>query len=230
MLDTQNIKVLNYATSAVAVSTRERGVLLAPAEQGVPTFEFFTMQEVLYINSRSNCFRSGMLEFEEDVQEEVYAQLSIPDWREKCIFERDIDPMLLHPSMEQLQRIVASTDVQLIERFRGHLVRLMRSGGNVQVKVQRIIEVRHQELLQGRMKSGITLTPQTRGEATPNAEVEDLRREVEAMKELLAQKAQANAPKQEAEAEKAEAAPEKEKPAKPAARRKSTAPAKTAKA
>ena len=59
----ENIKLLNYMSSPISVSIRDKNLLIAPCVDGVPGFEYFTEREIEYINSDSNVLRTGALDF-----------------------------------------------------------------------------------------------------------------------------------------------------------------------
>lgn len=160
-MEARTIKVFNYTPSFVGVSTQMRNIGLEPATDGVPTYDFFNYEEIEYINSQSPVFRTGALEFEEGMRDELYAKLAIPDWRERCLFERDIDDMILNPTMEKMKRIVDIKDSQTMERIRGHLARLMYRGQHVSIKVSDIINARFDELRRNIRESNIQITPKT---------------------------------------------------------------------
>lgn len=185
-MDTQNIKVLNYG-GFIAISTHNGSRGLGASLDGVPTFEYMSMEDVEYLNSISPVFRTGRLEFEEDVRDKVYERLAIPDWRTRCIFERDIQGMIMHPTPEIMRRIVDVADILTIERFRGHMKVLIDHGCDVSVKVQNVIEERYKEINMGIMKSRMAITEPV--EEKPSQEMESMKKEIEALKAMVAAKA-----------------------------------------
>lgn len=209
-MDTQNIKVLNYG-GFIAISTRNGSRGLGASENGVPTFEYMSMNDIEYLNSISPVFRTGRLEFEENVREEVYEKLAIPDWRTRCIFERDIQGMILHPTPEIMRRIVDVADVQTIERFRGHMTVLVNNGYDVSVKVQDVINERYREINQGIRKSRMAITETPENNASQ--EVEAMKRELEQLKAMVNAKAEEPEKKPAAKKPAAKKAPVKKKPA-----------------
>ena len=185
-MDIQNIKVLNYAPCFIAVSTRDRGVGLEPCRDGVPTFAYFTQKEIEYINSQSPVFRNGALEFEEADRQEVYKLLSIPDWNDRCIFERDIDDMILYPNANRMQRIIAIQDIQTIERIRGHVYKLVNEGNDVSIKVRNIVNKRFEEINAGIRISRIVVSPKTAAQGSVSANTEDIEAMKKEMEEMRA--------------------------------------------
>ena len=186
----ENVKVLNYTPSVIAVArSRNNGdsVAIQGAEEGMPGFEYFTQREIEYINSVSPVFKLGALEFEPEVEEAMYKKLSLLNWKETCLFERDIVQMILHPTYEAVRRVLAIRDVMTMERVRGNLAELIRQGRDVSVKMQTIIEKRYEEIKRGRMNSAIEVE-KVRGEtekASARDEVAELRQQLDTVMKLL---------------------------------------------
>lgn len=197
----ENIKLLNYMSSPVSVSTRDKNLLIAPCVDGVPGFEYFTEREIEYINSVSTVLRTGALEFEEDIRDKMYRKLSIPDWETRCLFENDLDNMLLHPSLATMQRIVDITDLISIERVRGHVVRLIANQADVSVKVRDIVNKRFEEINRGERKSKIVLSPAVPKKTAAEEEIAELK----AMVRLLMEEKEKEKTVAEAEPQRAEA-------------------------
>lgn len=194
-MDSQkNYRVLNYTPNFVGVAARNRSVGLNPCEDGVPTFDYFSLEDIEYINSTSAAFRTGLLEFEEKDREALYQRLSIPDWKDRCIFERDIQDMLVHPTIDGLKKIIAITDVGTIERIRGNMEILKRYGVPISTKVEEVVNGRFRELNHGTRISRIVVSPKAE---EPNPEMESLRGEVAELKEMLAMAMQQNKPAEE---------------------------------
>lgn len=189
----ETVKILNYTPSVVGVPRSRAqgdGVAIAAAVDGVPGFEYFTMREVEYINSVSPVFKTGVLEFEEDVREAMYQKLGLRDWKETCLFERDIRDMILRPEFDTAQRIVDIRDAMTIERFRGAMYRLIAEGEDVSVKVQTIIETRYEEIKHGKVNSAIEVN-KVQGEHEKAQQKQDemaqLRAQIDALTKLVQQ-------------------------------------------
>lgn len=216
-MEARTIKVFNYTPSFVGVSTQMRNIGLEPATDGVPTYDFFNYEEIEYINSQSPVFRTGALEFEEGMRDELYAKLAIPDWRERCLFERDIDDMILNPTMEKMKRIVDIKDSQTMERIRGHLARLMYRGQHVSIKVSDIINTRFDELRRNIRESNIQITPKTVEAEVNQDTVNALQDQIAELKAMLQAQMQATVHQQQVDVveEAAEEAVEEKPVAKP---------------
>lgn len=205
-----SLKVLNYTPNVVAVTTRNRSVTLPGARDGIPTFDWFALDEIEYINSQSPAFRTGLLELEDDA---VYERLHIE--KENCIFERDIDDMIVNATAEKLQKIVDATDTQTIERVRGHMEYLIRIGVGVSSKVTEVVNERFRELNRGLRRSNIQVTIRAKESPVAN-EVASLKDELAELKSLLKEQVKAEEPK----TEEVKPAPAKKAPAKRATTKK----------
>ena len=122
----ENISVLNYNSFAVVISTKTEGFLVPAMTNGVPSSIPLSYQEIEYINTSSNAFKTGTLRFEVDIEEEMYKSLRIVNWKD-ILTNKQIEDMLINPTMEGLQRIVDIQDVNYFERIRGIFVGLKNS-------------------------------------------------------------------------------------------------------
>ncbi len=226
-MDALNIKIYNWGLPALALSTKDRSFLLSGRNDGMPGMETVTLTELEYINAHSPVIRNGMVEFDEDEREEIYAALRLPNWKESCIFERDIDRYLTSPSTETMEKIVAVKDLLTIDKIYGRMRVLMNKGqADISSRVQAAVEGRKAELNRGQMVSAIRVIPKKEQEsatADVDALVEQKVQEALAKANLLAaQKAEV------ASIEKSVPAVEKTQPAVKKAGRPRKAPAKKA--
>jgi len=181
-----DIKVLNYSPSAAAVHGKNREYLINGAVGADPGVEFMDISEIDYINSRTQAFKTGLLEFESDVRDEVYSEIKLHNWKETALFERDIDDMLINPDVEKLQRIIAISDVQTFERVRGHMLGLVNAKEDVSSRVVDIVNARFDELAISTLApSKIIIKPIEKKVAVSTEEVDALRAELEATKKMM---------------------------------------------
>ena len=160
--DDELIKVMNYADTRVVLTLRERGgfgadkgMIVEPYDYhtGIPGFVKLSLSELQSINETCPVFRDGMLEFEEELREPIYHFLRIADW-ENLYFRRNIEDMIRNPTLEKMQRVVAITSNQLIQRFKSFMVQLKNEDErNVSAAVERIIYTRFKELQHSMNKS-----------------------------------------------------------------------------
>ena len=156
--DKQNINILNYNDHIVIVSTRDKSYLIEPARDGIPSKTPFSFSEVETINSGSNAFTSGTLRFEESEEGEIYHELRIVDW-ENILTNEEIKNIVFKPSFDGLNKIVEIKNSSIFERVRGIFTKLKNENSDdISMRVERIINERYKELLNGVRKSEIQLT------------------------------------------------------------------------
>lgn len=184
--DKNKIAVLSYLPSCIALTTRNRSLVM-PASDGVtPVKEQFTFDEVEYINDHCNVFRLGMLEFTDADRGELYEELNIQ--ADNCLYERDIDALLLSGDKPSLTRIVSITDPHTIERVRGHMVKL---ASRIHTRVVDVVNYRYNEIRQGRRASQIVVEPVPQPQADwRDQKMEAMQKQMEAMQQMLMQFAQ----------------------------------------
>ena len=73
------ITVLNYNECYVISPASTRTYTFEPADEGIPTLDTLPFSDIEFVNSHSNAFRTGLLFFKEDQQEEIYKELKIFD-------------------------------------------------------------------------------------------------------------------------------------------------------
>lgn len=182
-LDKNKIRVWNYQPSCVIVSTRNRNLRIAPCEDDRPVGEYFTLEELEYMNDNSPVFRSGMLEFSDNEREELCGHLRID--ADKCLYERDIDAMLLKADQDALTKIIAINDAQNIGRVRGHLARL---SAYVPARVSDVVNRRYNEIRSGQRKSKVAAEQALQQkEDVRDQQIAAMREEMETMRQMLAQ-------------------------------------------
>jgi hypothetical protein len=151
------ISVLNYNEFSVIAPASSRTYVFEPAVDDIPSLNPMPYSDIEYINSQSNAFRTGLLFFKEDQQEEIYNELKISNWKE-ILTNKEIENILLNPTMEGLQRIIDIKDNTTFERVRGILVKIKNSNSyDLSNRVINIIEARHKEFQHRILKSQIVL-------------------------------------------------------------------------
>ena len=182
------ITVLNYNEFYVISPASTRTYTFEPADEGIPTLDTLPFSDIEFINSHSNAFRTGLLFFKEDHQEEVYKELKIFDWKD-ILTNQQIEDILLNPTIEGLQKIINITDDTTFERVRGILVKIKNSNSyDLSNRVINVIEARHKEIQRRIMKTQIVL--QARDVKTNNIgseEVDSLKTQLAEMQAMMAQ-------------------------------------------
>lgn len=184
--DNQNIKVLNYQTSPVTAKTSNREYLFDGAIDGVPSVFYMSFRDIEYINSRSSVFRTGLLVFDQEQQNEIYTALNIPNWEEIVLFEEIIEDMILSPTEDNLKKIVAIKDIAVFERIRGKLVFFINQGTHdISNKVTDVINQRFKEINSGVSKSKIIFKKEVKQVPIENEEVKQLKEQLAQMQEMM---------------------------------------------
>lgn len=172
IMDRKHIDVLSYEPNVVVVPTvNNRSYVFRAADSfDEPVVIPIPPDEITYINSNSSCFKNGMLRFREKDAKEMYEELGIKDMSQ-MLFIEDIDDMLLNPSLENLTKIVKTSDSGQFERIRGRYYWLTNNDYSLENKVGQIIERRYLELRAGKKKSDIVVSPvKKKEESTVNVQ------------------------------------------------------------
>jgi len=157
--DTSAITVLNYNEFTLMIPTPHRTHVLDPSDDGVPTRATLSYSDVEFVNSQSNAFRTGLLFFKPEQQEEIYNALGIFEWK-GILSNTDIQDMLLKPSVEKLNKLLGIKDNMTFGRIRGMMIKLKNSGRyDLSYKVINLIESRHKELQRNIYNTEIKLRP-----------------------------------------------------------------------
>lgn len=144
--DKQNINVLNYNESAIFADTAKEHYKFSASRDGkIPSIVPMPLSELQYLASNTEGILTGWLTFDEDVKPEIYKDLRIPNW-ENILTNDDITEILLHPTLDGLQKIVDIENVTYFDRVRMIMFKLMQSGNDVTTKVSRIVDQRYREL------------------------------------------------------------------------------------
>lgn len=215
---TQNYLVLNHSASPVAVSTKYDSFLIDGGSEESPGSLPLSFDEIAVINSNSAAFKIGLLRFEPAVQAELYEALAIPNWRD-IMTQAQIEDLLLHPTMEGMQKVLDIENEAYFERVRGAMVALKNLGADVTTNTERIIEGRRAEFAKRQRKSQIKLNPhETEKQAVhTQEEFDSMKNELAELKEMMAKmlagQTAAAKPAVEKTAEKKPAAPKQDKAA-----------------
>lgn len=183
MLDKSKLyMVINYGKSPVAVASRSGSMMIAAADKdGRPSEQPFSLDEIVEINSICGCFKLGLLQFEEEYEAEIYELLRIHNWRD-IMTDAQIEDILLHPTLDTLQKIIDIKDPLYFERVRGIYTGLKSIAADVPGKVDMVIQERSREFMRKVTTSSIQLVPK----AEENAEVEALKEQMAKMQEQMA--------------------------------------------
>lgn len=185
--DKKTLELLNYNENTVVVSTRHDSYAIEPAiDSNTPTVFPLTIEEIVYINGNSVAFKNGILRFGEDVEQEVYEELlNIQNWRE-LITIKDIEKIVLSPTIEGLNRIVNIKDSGIFDTVRGVFTRLKNSTDcDISLRVQDIIKARSEELRRGVRNSQIVIKPKDAVTSIAGDEVSSLKKQNKELQEQM---------------------------------------------
>ena len=149
--------VLNYNGSPVAVSTRHESYIIPGGNSEAPASMPLSVDEIVQINSNSNVFKMGILWFEEQFQEELYKECRIRNWKD-ILTDSEIEDIILHPTLEKLERLLSIENEQYFERCYGIYIGLKNSNHSIKQNVENVMLARRKELRNRKYKTGILLT------------------------------------------------------------------------
>lgn len=183
-----SIPVLNYNESNVCIPTNISTHILPPAVDGVPSVDYLSFAEINYVNGISDCFRTGMVRFDDNDKEEVYSALNIANW-ENILTNDEIRDILLNPTIDGLQRIIDVTNRSIFDRIRTIFVSLKENTDNdISNRVIKIMETREQEFKRGVYNTQIVLKPKDIPEkSVSNDEINAIKEQNAMLMEQLAE-------------------------------------------
>lgn len=181
--DTKLISVLNYNETCVCVSIAPgKSIMFEASNYGEPTVIPLPMNEIMFINN-GYAFKTGLLEFPKEVEDEIYQSLRID--KSKVLKLKEIREILLSPTKEGLIKIVSIDSSANFDRVRSQFQKLKNEGHKLTLDVADIVNRRSKELLRGKSKSDIQIgDPDVPVE---NKRVSELEKQLEEMKAMMAQ-------------------------------------------
>ena len=183
-----SIPVYNYNESNICIPTNISTHILPPAVDGVPSVDYLSFAEINYINGISDCFRTGLVRFDDNDKEEIYSALGFADWK-NILTNDEIRDILLNPTIEGLQRIIDITNASIFDRIRTIFVSLKENTDNdISNRVIKIMETRELEFKRGIYKTQIVLKPKDVSEkAVSNDEINAIKEQNAMLMEQLAE-------------------------------------------
>jgi hypothetical protein len=185
MLDKQRTyMVLNYDTSPVAITSRYLNELIPAGNDTTPSVLPLSLEEIIYINSTTKVFQIGRLRFEPEFEEDLYKELRIVNWKD-ILTNQDIYDIILNPTIEKLERILAIDNPMYFDRIYGAYMGLKNAGATISNNVENIMKARYKELSRNKRKTEIQLRPKDIAPAQDSAVVEDLQNQLAETKAML---------------------------------------------
>nr|DAQ62299.1 MAG TPA: SAS-5-CC protein, coiled coil, trimer [Caudoviricetes sp.] len=152
--DSAFVKVYNYNPFILAVGDK----MLAPCyNYDEPTYESISVDQLQYINSNSNAVRNGLVRFDENEEDDIYAELGVDKLR--IIKNEEIEDIILHPTQEKLQKLLDIVDPSVFDRVVTIHQGLISSGAyDISNRVTLAIEEREKEFRRNILTTNIELT------------------------------------------------------------------------
>ena len=193
----KDIRVFNECPFSVNLVGQRRDYIFPPATDGEPTMNFVDFDEIEYAHSRGKVFSIGLLTFAEEDREGMYAALGIKDWQNKVWTNNEIEDIIMHPSMDKMQKVIDIRDIISLERVRGMMVRFMNEKRDISQNVINIVNARFRELNAGNYNTNIEIRPADVEQKVSSSEVDELKKQIAEMKALMANMAKAAAGNQQ---------------------------------
>lgn len=134
--------------------------------------------------NNTQIFKTGALEFQSDLEDELYEELRID--KNKVLKLNEIRDILLHPTKDGLTKILSITSLSDFDRVRGQFQKLKYDGYKLTLDVADLIEKRTKELFNNKIKSDF-LIEDVKTESVSQERVNELERQLEEMKAMLTQ-------------------------------------------
>lgn len=179
--------VLNYTTSPVSIIiNRHDSILIEKGSDDAPTIYPLTESEILYANNTTNAFKSGILRFEPEYEEQLYDLCRIRNWKE-IMTNKEIEDIFMHFKLDKFKELIKITDASYFNRIYGVFIGLRNAGLSIPKNVEQAMSLRYKELANGITHSKIVLTPVNQPEEdTKDIEIDALKAELENFKKMFA--------------------------------------------
>lgn len=151
------------------------------AIDGNPTTLPLTWDEIVYANN-SNVFKSGSLEFQSNIENDIYNELGIV--KENVLKYKEIKEILLHPDKNGLQKILKIKTLSDFDRVREIFQKLKFEGYSITLDVNNLVKKRTEELFLGKSTSSI-LVDDTKNESSDSKKVQELEKQLEEIKAMM---------------------------------------------
>lgn len=195
----KDVRVYNECPFQVNLVGQRRDYIFPPCLDGEPTMNFVDFEEIEYAHSRGNLFTLGQLIFDEADQDGMYQALGIKNWKSKVWFNKDIEDIILNPTLDKMQRVIDIKEVITFERVRGMMVRFMNEGRDVSQNVINLINARYRELNAGNTTTKIVIRPADVEQKVSVDEVESLKRQLAEMQKMMSKMMNASSSEDQAQ-------------------------------
>lgn len=178
--------VLNYTTSPVSIIiNRHDSILIEKGSDDSPTIYPLTESEILYANNTTNAFKSGILRFEPEYEEQLYDLCRIRNWKE-IMTNKEIENIFINFKLDTFKELIKITDASYFNRIYGVFIGLRNAGLSIPKNVEQAMSLRYKELANGITHSKIVLTPVSQNkENEKDNEINALKAEIENLKKMF---------------------------------------------
>lgn len=161
--------------------TIPRGYIFDKGTVEDPFLNPISWDDILYINNRSDVFRTGTLRFDPEQEDEIYKALRIVPKQSNNYFTRkEVEDYILNPTFEKLQAITKITSIFTMEKFRHSLVVLDNEREyDISKRVYDVINFRYEELNKGKIKSEVVIRKTKNMPSSEEKKQEKINKEVE---------------------------------------------------
>jgi hypothetical protein len=178
----KSITVLNYNENSVYAKTAPNvSIKFEPAINGEPSTTPLTLDEIKYLNN-TNVFKTGILEFYPDLEDELYEVLRID--KDKVLKANEIRTILTNPTKDGLTKLLSMTSITDFDRVRGQFQKLKSEGYRLTIDVAELVEKRTKELFNNKIKSDFQIEKNDADTANQKR-VDDLEKQLAEMKKLM---------------------------------------------
>lgn len=177
----KHISVLNYNENCVCINIAPgKSLLFEESSYDSPTTIPLSLDEIKYANN-SNVFKTGALEFQEDLEDELYDVLRID--KNKVLKLSEIREILINPTKTGLQKIISIQSLSDFDRVRGQFQKLKNEGYKLTLDIANLIERRTNELFNNQAKTNIIIDDAD--VVKEESKVRELEEKLARMEELL---------------------------------------------
>lgn len=183
MLDRSRLyMVVNHSGSPCCVRTRSTSyVISGVGRDAEPVQQPFSIDEIAEINASGVAFKSGLLRFEPEFEEDIYEYLRIHNWRD-ILTNDQIEDILISGEMEGLQKILDIKDPMYFERVRGIYEGLRSIRANINYNAAEVMSGRIGEVAKGIYTTKISLKPTV----SQDSAIEEMAQKIKQLEEMLA--------------------------------------------
>lgn len=186
-LDRENVRVLYEGICDLNVHAQRDNYVAVRGNGFEPTEFIMTMNDIIYVNSTSSCFKNGTLYFRPEDEEEIYKELKIRNYQD-IMKDHDYVDILKKPTVEGLQKIININNSSEFERIRAILFRLKDVDSySISYKVEELVSARYKELQNRKRVSDIIVQDGDAKTKVSNEEVNEIKQQNEALQNQLAQ-------------------------------------------